>query len=46
MAGARFLVGVLKSLVDIVEKDAKVREDEVASPIPAENVLVNVAVLE
>ena len=45
MAGARFL-GTLKSLVDIVEREAKVREDEAALPISAENVLVDVVVLE
>jgi len=45
MAGARFL-GALKSLVDIVEREAKVREDEAALPIAAENVLVDVVVLE
>ena len=46
MAGARFL-GILKSLVDIVEREAKVREDEAALPIAAENnVLVDVLVLE
>ena len=44
MAGARFL-GALKSLVDIVEREAKVREDEAALPIAAENVLVDVVVL-
>ena len=44
MAGARF-PGALKSRVDIVEREAKVREDEAALPIAAENVLVDVVVL-
>ena len=44
MAGARFL-GALKLLVNIVEREAKVREDEAALPISAENVLVDVLVV-
>ena len=46
VAGARFLGRALKSLVDIVEREAKVREDEAALAIAAENVLVDVVVLE
>ena len=39
MAGARFL-GALKSVVDIVEREAKVREDEAALPLAAENIML------